>query len=124
MAQQLKVNEKSNALYCPMLDARRMEVYTALYNEDGEEVMPTVAQILDEHFLEKELAKQQILFFGSGAAKFKALLASTGTAKFIDDFQVSATGMAGLAYKKYQDKNFEDVAYFEPFYLKDFVGSK
>jgi tRNA threonylcarbamoyladenosine biosynthesis protein TsaB len=106
-------------LFCPMVDARRMEVYTCLLNSDLEEQLPIEPVILDEHTLETQLERQPIVFFGNGAAKFKSLKTGHTNALFIDSIQPSAKTIGQLALAKYEQQAFEDVAYYEPFYLKD-----
>lgn len=114
--------EKLNrALLCPMLDARRMEVYTAFYNEQLNTVRETAADIIDETSYKDILHKQQVFFFGNGAAKCKPALAHHSNAVFIDDIEASALYTAQLANEAFAKQQFEDVAYFEPFYLKDFL---
>lgn len=110
-------------LFCPMLDARRMEVYTALFNHNMEYIKPVEAVILESNFLEEELKNKKISFFGNGSAKFREIC-NNHNALFAEEFNLSATGLTSLAYQKYQQKQFEDIAYFEPFYLKDFAGPK
>jgi tRNA threonylcarbamoyladenosine biosynthesis protein TsaB len=107
--------------FCPMLDARRMEVYTALYNKIGDEIINTQALILDETSFNQKLNQSDILFFGDGAQKFKEIC-SHSNAKFDLEIQPSAANMIALAYQKYQQDLFEDVAYFEPYYLKEFYS--
>lgn len=105
--------------FCPMLDARRMEVYTAIYNHQGEALIPTAAVILNEKYLENQLDISEILFFGDGALKFKEIC-SHRNAKFDLDLAPSAANMIALSYRNYTQAQFEDLAYFEPFYLKEF----
>ncbi|MDR2937556.1 MAG: tRNA (adenosine(37)-N6)-threonylcarbamoyltransferase complex dimerization subunit type 1 TsaB [Prevotellaceae bacterium] len=107
---------------CPMLDARRMEVYTALYNAACAPQTEVTAEIITENSYSEILKKQRVLFFGSGAEKCKEILHSSN-AVFLD-VPVSAQGMIALAEQKFAQQKFEDVAYFEPFYLKDFVAIK
>ncbi|HNR20714.1 MAG TPA: tRNA (adenosine(37)-N6)-threonylcarbamoyltransferase complex dimerization subunit type 1 TsaB [Bacteroidia bacterium] len=109
-------------LYCPLIDARRMEVYFALFDEELRFIESTAAVILDEAFLANYLKKTKIYFFGDGAEKLKPLLAHNTNAIFETDFFPSAKGMIELAERKFNSNEFEDMAYFEPFYLKDFVG--
>ncbi|MBF9255170.1 tRNA (adenosine(37)-N6)-threonylcarbamoyltransferase complex dimerization subunit type 1 TsaB [Pontibacter sp. 172403-2] len=106
-------------LFCPMLDARRMEVYTCLLNHQLEEVEPVAPLILESDILQERLAQQGIIFFGSGAGKFKELVSGNSNALFIDSILPSAKTIGQLALNKYAQKQFEDVAYYEPFYLKD-----
>jgi tRNA threonylcarbamoyladenosine biosynthesis protein TsaB len=119
--QNKNVELKENFLLCPMIDARRMEVYSALYDVTGNEVRETEAEIIDAHSFSEHLEKGEVLFFGDGAEKCKEII-SHPNAKFIEDFSVSAAHMAFQINTKFQKKQFEDVAYFEPFYLKDFIA--
>jgi tRNA threonylcarbamoyl adenosine modification protein YeaZ len=107
---------------CPMIDARRMEVYCAIYDEQGNEIRPTAAEIIDELSFADVLAEHKILFFGDGAAKCKEKLGHQANAIFIEDIFPSAEYLVPLAEQKFNEKKFEDVAYFEPYYLKDFVS--
>ena len=109
-------------LFCPMLDARRMEVYCALFNSELQEIEPVQAKIIDEHSFADQLKENVICFFGDGAAKCKELLRSNANAVFIDDVFPSAESMISFSEEAFKQKQFEDVAYFEPFYLKDFVA--
>jgi len=107
------------AFYCPMLDARRMEVYTAIYNHTGASVLDTAAMILDELSFNEKLSNNEILYFGDGAFKFKEICKNPN-AKFDLEILPSAANMIEIAHQKYEAQNFEDLAYFEPFYLKEF----
>ncbi len=109
-------------LFCPMIDARRMEVYTALYNAKGEEIRPVSAEIIDENFLKELFDTNHILFFGNGAEKCKNMI-NHQNAVFAGPFNTSSEFMAILTQEKFSKKQFEDVAYFEPFYLKNFVAT-
>jgi tRNA threonylcarbamoyladenosine biosynthesis protein TsaB len=111
-------------LYCPMIDARRMEVYCALYDSAGNEIRQTTAKIIDEHSFSDLFEKNQLFFFGDGATKCKEVLSKNKNAIFIDNIVPSAKDMIRLSSKAFGEKQFEDVAYFEPFYLKDFVAGK
>ena len=106
-------------LYCPMLDARRMEVYAALYRADGSEVLPPAPLLLDETTLAEQLGGQSLLLFGSGAAKFQPLVANNPRAAFMAGIEPSAISVGELALAAYQRQEFRDVAYYEPFYLKE-----
>lgn len=116
------LNLSENTLFCPMIDARRMEVYTALYNSDGEEIRPVSAEIIDENFLSDVLDSSKVLFFGNGAEKCKEKLVHEN-AVFEGPEKTSAQFMQNLSENKFNKKEFEDVAYFEPFYLKNFVAT-
>lgn len=118
MAQAMK-DKYPEAKLCPMLDARRMEVYCALYsNSKGS---PVVAKIIDQNSFAEELAQGPLLFFGDGVDKCQDVLTHTN-AHFEFGVYPSATNMIPLAQDKFQNQDFKDVAYFEPFYLKDFVA--
>lgn len=111
------------ALMCPMIDARRMEVYTQRFDATLNELQPVSAEIIDEHSFNSELEKGKVAFLGDGAAKCKEVINHANTV-FLDDFKPSAQGMIALAESKFAHQEFEDVAYFEPYYLKDFVAGK
>ncbi|MFT4611835.1 MAG: tRNA threonylcarbamoyladenosine biosynthesis protein TsaB [Glaciecola sp.] len=106
-----------------MLDARRMEVYSAIYDSQFNLLRNIEAQILDEFSFKEELENGKVFFVGNGTEKTKALL-SHDNAIYIDNKLPSANEMSALAYYKYKIGDIEDVAYFEPFYLKDFIALK
>ena len=120
MAAQAKKFNLHDALLCPMLDARRMEVYCMLADASGKTIRETEAKVLDEDSFSVELAEGPVIFFGSGAEKTKQLFGNNKNALYWDDVQPSAVGVGILAYEKFKNEQFEDVAYFEPFYLKEF----
>ena len=109
-------------LFCPMVDARRMEVYTALFDSNFTLVEEVSAKIVDENSYAELLKNKCIAFFGNGADKCKAVVQSPN-AIFLD-IQQSTQGMVAIAEQKYSKSDFVDTAYFEPFYLKDFVVTK
>jgi len=109
-------------LLCPMIDARRMEVYTALYNTNLQRTNEIQALVVDENTFIEWFENKKILFFGNGSSKCKEIL-KHHNALFIDDFLPSAQFMIPLAQDALNHKRFEDVAYFEPYYLKDFVAT-
>ncbi|PHR70444.1 MAG: tRNA (adenosine(37)-N6)-threonylcarbamoyltransferase complex dimerization subunit type 1 TsaB [Lutibacter sp.] len=111
---------KEKGLVIPMLDARRMEVYSAVFNTDNSLVREIQAQVLDENSFATYLENNDVYFIGDGVSKTKEIITHKN-AFFIDDKLPSANEMAQLSFDKFQQKDFEDVAYFEPFYLKDFV---
>lgn len=121
MIQEVK-EDIDNYLFCPMIDARRMEVYSALFSIDNSMVRKIKAEIIDENSFLKELEKSIVVFGGDGAPKCKEVLGKNKNAIFLDEFLPSSKFMAQLAEYKFQNKDFEDLAYFEPFYLKDFVA--
>lgn len=108
---------------CPMIDARRMEVYTALFDSQKRRLTDVSATIVGSDTFSRQLQSGKIIFFGNGAPKCRFVISSQN-ATFIDNFEPSARFMLPLALKAYKDEQFEDIAYFEPFYLKDFVAIK
>jgi tRNA threonylcarbamoyladenosine biosynthesis protein TsaB len=114
----------NDVLLCPMIDARRMEVFTAIFNQAGKKVKPTAAEIIDENSFSDLLNTHKILFFGDGAEKCRQVLGQNPNALFLPGFVNSATHLTQKAAEKYLNKGFEDVAYFEPYYLKDFIAGK
>ena len=115
LAQQLP----QDAVLCPMLDARRMEVYTSMYTRECARMRDIEAKIIDEHAFEAELAEQAICFFGNGAGKCQSVITSPN-AHFIADIVPQAQYMGALA-EHAALLDVKQMAYFEPFYLKDFV---
>jgi tRNA threonylcarbamoyladenosine biosynthesis protein TsaB len=111
-------------LLCPMIDARRMEVYTALFDSKGNRVQPTSAEIIDEGSFAELLKERKILFFGDGAAKCEAVLSQYSNASFNTAFINSAVNLTNRAAQLFNRQQFEDVAYYEPYYLKDFIAGK
>ncbi|MDX8552121.1 tRNA (adenosine(37)-N6)-threonylcarbamoyltransferase complex dimerization subunit type 1 TsaB [Tenacibaculum sp. 1B UA] len=114
-----KVNIEEGVII-PMLDARRMEVYAAVYNFKYEQVRDIKAEIIDENSFEEYLSKGKVYFLGDGAEKCKEVITHEN-AVFIDGEFPSGKEMVKLSFDKYKKNDIEDVAYFEPFYLKDFV---
>ena len=110
----------TESIFCPMIDARRMEVYTALYNHELAQIAPTQAMILDESTFDIHLSQHTIIFFGDGAEKCKPLYGQKVNAQFID-FENSAAHLSELAQCKFKAGEIVDLAYFEPYYLKDFI---
>ena len=109
-------------LFCPMIDARRMEVYCAVYNGRGIEIEEVMAEIIDEDSFGHLLVHHRVVFGGEGAEKCKTVLESHPNAMFMDGFRASARYMDSLAMARFNRAEFENLAYFEPFYLKDFVA--
>lgn len=117
----LQCQPKAGEVVLPMLDARRMEVYISAYDHKGEELHPTEAKILEENSLSQWIASySKVYFIGSGAQKAFEVHHQSNIS--VLDTLPSAKEMAGLSFQKYMAKDFEDVAYFEPYYLKDFMG--
>jgi tRNA threonylcarbamoyladenosine biosynthesis protein TsaB len=114
--------KNQSTLLCPMIDARRMEVYNALFNPAGKVIEDVTARIIDENSFEKYLRSGPVVFFGNGAMKCRDII-NHPAAIFVQDIDAMAEYMIPLALESWQQKSFEDVAYFEPFYLKDFIAT-
>ena len=115
-------NNSAGCLYCAMLDARRMEVYDAIYDSSLHQIRETAADIVTEDTYAAFLEKGKVCFFGNGAEKCKPVITSPN-ASFIDDIHPLAANMIPLAEKAFAEGKLEDVAYFEPFYLKEFQAT-
>ena len=110
-------------LLCPMIDARRMEVYAAVFDSTNNFVQETQAVIMDENSFQDLLAEHKVVFFGDGAAKCQKLLGDHPTAVFpTKEIRPSAVTVGELAVKAFENQHFENVATFEPYYLKDFMS--
>ncbi|MFC4218737.1 tRNA (adenosine(37)-N6)-threonylcarbamoyltransferase complex dimerization subunit type 1 TsaB [Flagellimonas marina] len=118
MAHQVQLEE--GELVIPVLDARRMEVYSTVFNHQFEKIRETRAEIIDENSFADYVSEHKVHVVGSGAAKCKDVLTHPNF-KFDASIVPSAKEMAPIAFEKYKKGQFEDVAYFEPYYLKDFV---
>lgn len=114
-----RVTEKENVLFCPMIDARRMEVYAAFYNSNGVIQREISADIITSDSYAEILAVQPVYFFGNGADKCKDTLTHPN-ARFLDHLVPMAENMIPFSEKAFTEKKFVDTAYFEPFYLKEF----
>ena len=124
MAQSIRNSkfEIRNSKFCPMIDARRLEVYCAVFDNDLKEIRKTAAEVITENSFSDLLKNHRIIFFGDGAFKCKNMLSHQPNAVFVDNVFPSSKNMMELAAKKFKEKQFENVALFEPFYLKDFVA--
>ncbi len=111
-----------DALLCPMIDARRMEVYAAIYDRALNAIKEVSADIINEESYKDFLDKQPVYFFGNGSTKCKEKIKHPN-AHFLDNIQPLARWMFPLADKEYLNESFQDMAYFEPFYLKEFVAT-
>ncbi|MCB0463006.1 MAG: tRNA (adenosine(37)-N6)-threonylcarbamoyltransferase complex dimerization subunit type 1 TsaB [Flavobacteriaceae bacterium] len=120
LAHQVKTDE---GIIIPMLDARRLEVYSAVFDSSYIRLRETQAQVLNEDSFKAFLDEGKVTFIGNGVAKTKELIIHNN-AVFIDGKLPSADQMSQLAYNKYKKNDIEDVAYFEPYYLKDFIALK
>ncbi|MBQ7423081.1 MAG: tRNA (adenosine(37)-N6)-threonylcarbamoyltransferase complex dimerization subunit type 1 TsaB [Prevotella sp.] len=112
---------EDNALLCPMIDARRMEVYAQLFDRSLKEIRPIQADIVDADTYREYLDQRPVYFFGNGATKCIEAI-NHPNARFIKGIEPVAKNMFPLAEKRFLDEEFEDVAYFVPFYLKDFIA--
>ncbi|MBN2262868.1 MAG: tRNA (adenosine(37)-N6)-threonylcarbamoyltransferase complex dimerization subunit type 1 TsaB [Prolixibacteraceae bacterium] len=118
----LDIKPNETAWLVPMIDARRMEVYLSIYSVNMENISDVEAVIVDEKTFADALSERYLFFFGNGAEKCKAVIQSEN-AIFVENIIASASNMATLAEECFQKKEFADVAYFEPFYLKDFIAT-
>jgi tRNA threonylcarbamoyladenosine biosynthesis protein TsaB len=119
-AKNIDLSKNKAGLLCPMIDARRMEVFTALYSYDLTEIKKSSALILDATSFEEELALQQIWFFGNGSEKFKNIKKNTNA--FFQQVTTEASSMVSLAENKFIKREFADLAYAEPQYSKEFYS--
>lgn len=111
-----------NAFFCPMIDARRMEVYAGIYDSSLNIKQSITPEIITEKSFSEFLNKSTVYFFGNGAEKCSSVITHPN-ARFIDNIEPLAENMITLAEKKYRAGDFVDVAYFEPFYLKEFQAT-
>ncbi|NOZ34158.1 MAG: tRNA (adenosine(37)-N6)-threonylcarbamoyltransferase complex dimerization subunit type 1 TsaB [Chlorobi bacterium] len=116
------LNIQNDDLLAPMIDARRMEVYSQLLDPEIQPISDITAKIIDKNSFSEELQKHKIYFFGDGAAKCKEIIRHKN-AVFIEDLYPSADYMIPFSKKAFFENKFEDVAYFEPFYLKNFIAT-
>lgn len=124
MALQFKDIFDATTLLCPMIDARRMEVFCAIYDNDLNVIAPTQAKIIDENAFSEILESQKIVFFGDGAMKCHAVLKHQPNAIVLPKIILpSAKNIGFLAQQSFKNQDFEDLITFEPYYLKDFVGT-
>ena len=119
----LREGIEDDALLCPMLDARRMEVYAAIYDRSLKEVRPVGADVVNADTYRQWLDQHPVYFFGNGAKKCMDII-DHPNAHYIDGIEPQARWMQPLAERRLLDGRTEDVAYFVPFYLKDFVALK
>ena len=124
MAHQLNKSNVDNSILCPMIDARRMEVYCKLIDSNFSTIQKTSAIIIDKNAFATISSDRRILYFGDGAAKCIPELKDNQNLQFIPGISTSAVTIGELAWNKYETSEFENLAYFEPFYLKDFKAKK
>lgn len=118
-------DQKIEADYlCPMIDARRMEVYTTIFSKEMQMQQEVEAVIVEQSSFDKWLQKGVVAFFGDGAGKCAEVLGGSENARIIENFHPSAVHMNKPATRAFEEKTFEDMAYFEPYYLKEFVAGK
>lgn len=110
-----------DGLFCPMIDARRMEVYTATYQLNLQQLEATSAKVIDKNSYDHLIEKHQLILFGDGAEKLSDFFKQSKRINVISGFKNSARYLLNEASKRFNSRQFEDVAYFEPFYLKGFV---
>ncbi len=120
--EKIYLDNPDKLLFCPMIDARRMEVYTAFYDINGRLYREIQADIIDHESYFNMLQSNQVFFFGNGASKCREAIIHPN-AVFVPDIYTSAINMVPIAEKYFQAGQFSDVAYYEPFYLKDFVAT-
>ena len=113
-----------HGLVCPMIDARRMECYTMIVDSGLNILRDTHADVIETGCFDEWFDRGEVIFIGDGAEKTKDILGVNANARYDNDFHLSAEGMIELAEAKLREGKTEDVAYFEPFYLKDFVAKK
>ena len=118
-----KTDLNETDLFCPLLDARRMEVYYSVFDFSGNVIRNTRAEIMDRDSFNDLPGSSRIFFFGDGSAKCRDII-KRGNIIFDEDFRISASFMQKPAYESLNEHRYEDVAYFEPFYLKDFLTTK
>lgn len=119
---QADYQDERDILFCPVLDARRMEIYYAIYDSEGKIVKDISAEVIHENSFADVSAGKELILFGPGALKLKDVLKSPGIS-FMDDFRMSAAHQLKPAFASLDNGKIEDVAYFEPLYLKDFIAT-
>jgi len=120
--EEFNIATDEKTLFCPMIDARRLEVFTSVYNFRGEQLKPVSAEIISAESFSEELAGHRICFFGNGAKKCRSVITHPNSV-FAGPEKTSARFIAPVAEEYFKAGKFEDVAYFEPYYLKDFVAT-
>jgi tRNA threonylcarbamoyladenosine biosynthesis protein TsaB len=118
----LSTDHPSPCYIVPMIDARRMEAYAAVYDQDLNEIRGVQADIIDEASYRELMDERPTIFLGDGAGKCAEVLGTHSNATILGDVAASAKSMVSLSEAAFSDKRFEDTAYFEPFYLKEFVA--
>lgn len=124
MAFSLIENVNKKSLFCPMIDARRMEVYTAVYDENLKEIMSPSALVLDEHSFEDLVSKNSVYFSGSGAEKFMKLNPNLSNSHFFNGPDISSNALGSFSWKQVQKKNFVNAANVPAIYIKEFYTTQ
>lgn len=112
-------NPREGILFCPLIDARRMEVFTAVYDKDLKEIVQPTALILEEHSFSELIQKHQFFFFGNGSDKFEKLAAYSKNLNYLSS-NISTESLAAFSWKKFGEKSFENLINSHPFYVKEF----
>lgn len=123
MSCQVVPSNFSNAILCPMIDARRMEVYCLLMDSNTNIIQPATAMVIDELSFSDLLVNHKIIFFGNGSSKCKNVFRHEN-ALFVDGIYPRSSSLGTLAFERWEKNQFEDLGHFEPFYLKGFVAKK
>jgi tRNA threonylcarbamoyladenosine biosynthesis protein TsaB len=123
MAYQVRESNSGNAMLCPMLDARRLEVYYLLTEYDLTVVEPTAARVIEPGSFENRLNDREIIFFGNGAEKCRSIIQHPH-ARFLEGIEPRAGKLGELGFERFKRSKFESLETFEPFYLKDFIAKK
>lgn len=116
----IEIVKDKNGLYCPMIDARRMEIFSAVYNYDLKQVIAPSAVVLPENTFQNLIDAQPVYFSGSGVLKFKKLNSQLPDAHFFPEASISSESLGSCSWKKFQAKNFENIENASPLYLKEF----
>ncbi len=124
MKKKTETTGRKKILFQPMIDARRMEVYTAIYDENLNIVKETTADVIDEKYFDKLQTEVKVIIGGNGTVKLIQMFDSDVRVEILTENIHSSESIAALACMKYKTGDFNDVAYFEPFYLKDFIPGK
>ena len=120
---QMKDDIHEHLQFCALIDARRMEAYNAIYDKDLNRIVEARAVIMDSKTFEENLHKNKMIFFGDGMNKIRSLYEDHVNAEFVEGLLPTATVLSKIAEEKFNKSEFEDVAYFQPFYLKDFQAT-
>jgi tRNA threonylcarbamoyladenosine biosynthesis protein TsaB len=123
LAHQMAESNPTQAYFCPMIDARRMEVYCEVFDASLKTISPIGAKVIDAESFADLLANQEIIFFGDGSDKCKEQITHSN-AKFISGIYPAASSMGEIVYQKFKGGQVEDVVNFEPHYLKEFMIKK